>query len=532
MFQLVVESPEGAEESFPVSRFPVVIGRDPGCDVYIKHRVLSRRHGRIAVEEGRLVLEDLGSTNGTLLNGEAVASRQVQPGDRIRIGPLELRVEPSAEDAGEPAPESVQPDAAPVESVMLEYHLSAATLPADLEHSLSPAAVDVAKAPQMFHALYRTSRKLGLLARLDDFLKASLEAVFDIIGAERGVILVSEAGPGGRPFFDPKFAYVRGRGFVEPDGHAPSTGLLRRAVESREALLVHDALQDARFNEQKSIVEQKARSILCAPLWDEESCFGAVLLESRSRPGAFNRDDRALLTAISNLVAIRIRQEALRENLLREERVRSDLARYHSPDVVEALLRDPAMLDAARRDVTVLFADVKNSTGIAERIGEEAVYRLLHGFYEIAAEAVFGRRGHLNKFIGDAALAVFNAPVEIADHAVRAVDAAGDIVRRVTEHGARQPDHACGVRIGVNTGWVIAGNLGPRNRLEYTVIGDAVNVTERLSKVETASPLGIVVGEETRHRLEGRFPGSDHGELPVKGRARPVRVYEVRIPME
>ena len=245
------------------------------------------------------------------------------------------------------------------------------------------------------------------------------------------------------------------------------------------------------------------------------------------RKAVFTEDDRALLTGIANLIAIRFGQERLRDRLAVEARLRQDLARYNSPDVVEALVKQGGRMEPGRRVVTILFADIRDSTALAERLGMEAVHALLHRFYEMAAEAIFRHAGHLNKFVGDGVLAVFNAPIEVDKHAMRAVQAARDLSRAIDGFGRETPDRAFRVRIGINTGTVIAGDIGPQNRREYTVIGDAVNVAERLSKVETGT--GLALGEETWSGLDGTIEGIDRGEIAVKGRGKPVRVFEVRV---
>jgi len=493
----------------------VVIGRDPTCELPVSHPTLSRRHCKFTVEGAQCFVEDLGSMNGTLLNEVPVRERKaVGPGDVIRVG--ELKFVLVAEEAlGEPGAGS----AADVEQVMMEYSLR----PQSAE-SLAPSAVDRVRAPKMFFTLYNVSKKLSTLGTADELLETSLGAILQVIPADRGLLALRDASTG---LLAVRSGRARDRGLGNVSAQILSTTVLKRAVEERKAILAADAQSDPRFADQRSIVSQDIRSILCAPLWDEEQVYGAIYLDAVGRKAAFTEDDRALLTGIANLVAIRFGQERLRDRLAVEARLRQDLARYHSPDVVEALVKQGGRMAPGRRVVTVLFADIRDSTALAERLGEEAVHALLHRFYEMAAEAIFRHGGHLNKFVGDGVLAVFNAPIEVDRHALRAVQAAKDLSRAIDAFSRETPDRAFRVRIGINTGAVIAGDIGPQNRREYTVIGDAVNVAERLSKVETTA--GLALSEETWSGLDGTIEGADRGEIVVKGRAKPVRVYELRV---
>lgn len=501
-----------------VAKFPFIIGRDPLCDLPVNQPVLSRQHCVIEQRENQFFVKDLGSTNGTTVNGDAVSNRPLQNGDVIGIGDVAISFQLDG-----PKTEHGPENAKPVQAAMEEYSLH--TMPGQniVDMPSLPRVTDVNKASRMFYILYQLSKKLSLLVNLDDLLKISMESIFHVIRADRGLLFLRNK----ENELYVKFAFSREQGFIQPGTMKVSSTVLKRALDERVAILTSDAMHDPRFSEQMSVVQQKIRSVLCAPLWDDEDSYGTIYLDSISRTYAFTEDDRALLTGIANLIAIRMKQEQLHDRLASEHRLRTELAKYHSPDVVELLVRQHGKLDTGRREVTVLFADIQNSTGIAEKLGEDEVHKLLNHFYELASEAVFRNQGHVNKFIGDAILGLFNAPLEVAGHECRGVGAARDMISAIKQYNAQNPNRAFRLRVGINTGWVIAGNIGPQNRLEYTVIGDAVNVAERLCKVETSS--SVAVSEDTWKRLNGQFKGRDLGELVLKGRAKPVRIYEVEV---
>ncbi len=212
--------------------------------------------------------------------------------------------------------------------------------------------------------------------------------------------------------------------------------------------------------------------------------------------------------------------------LLEEARRRDALARYLSPDVVELVARDPARLrlGGERREVTVMFADVCAFTRIAEKLEPEAVVALLSELFTVASEIVHRRGGMVDKFIGDAVMAVWGAPTGGPDDATRALDAAEDLRRWVETANRRwQPRYGVEIAlgIGVATGPAVAGNLGSERRMEYTVIGEAVNVAARLETL--AQPGQILVAASTRAALaDGDARLRPAGERTIAARVLPV----------
>ena len=277
-----------------------------------------------------------------------------------------------------------------------------------------------------------------------------------------------------------------------------------------------------------SIVQYNIRSALCVPLWESEQTYGVLYVDNLATTHAFTRADLELLTAICNLVAIRIKQDELREKLHKEEVLRTNLSKYHSPDVVERLLnRGDGEMEVVEREVTVLFADIVASTTLAEKMGPTEVTSLLNQFFEMATTAVFDHHGSVNKFIGDEVMAIFNAPLDVPDHGYNAVQAAVKIIKGVERHNENFPDRPFQVRIGINTGIVVAGDIGTLQRQEYTVLGDSVNIAARLVKIPDLNR--IAIGEATYEKLEGRCPAKDLGEIVLKGKQKPVRVYEIEM---
>ncbi len=223
--------------------------------------------------------------------------------------------------------------------------------------------------------------------------------------------------------------------------------------------------------------------------------------------------------------------EVSERDLVSETRARTALSRYLPADVVELVVKEPARLalGGERRLVTVLFADVVGFTRLAEALAPEATVAVLNEYFALATEIVHHHRGIVDKYLGDCVMAVWGVPEQRADDAQQALEAA-EALRRWVEAANRRWRHRYGVEvqlaIGVNTGLVVAGNVGSERRLEYTVVGDAVNVAARLEA--SAAPGQILVSQETRAAAGSSPSLVELGERHLRGRTKAMTVFEVR----
>src|SRR5437870_1404018 len=201
---------------------------------------------------------------------------------------------------------------------------------------------------------------------------------------------------------------------------------------------------------------------------------------------------------------------------------------YTPKHLAEKILTSRSALEGERKQVTVLFCDLANSTPIAERIGPEAMHTLLNRFFEVALNAVHRYEGTINQFLGDGFMALFGAPISHEDHARRAVLAAVTLQRTLRAHHAELGEPhgvACQFRLGLNTGLVVVGSIGDNLRMDYTAIGDTTNLAARMQ--QTATPGTIQLAEQTYRLVAGYFDCEDLGLVEVKGKADQVRVYWV-----
>jgi adenylate cyclase len=254
-------------------------------------------------------------------------------------------------------------------------------------------------------------------------------------------------------------------------------------------------------------------------------------VDNLSAPGNFSDEDLQFLVAFSGLAALGIKNSHFAEQSRREALVRSNFERYFAPNVAADIAQqDGAIrLGGERRAVTVLFSDIRGFTAIAESMGPDAVAQLLSDYFSEMVEVIFEHGGTLDKFIGDAVMALWGAPISHDDDPDRALQAAIAMQQTIEDLNrewvaAGRPE--IGVGIGIAHGEVFAGNIGSHRRLEYTVLGDAVNVAARLCA--EAGPGEILVSEALLGVVREPVDYEYLPELGLKGKSQVVQVYRVR----
>jgi adenylate cyclase len=205
------------------------------------------------------------------------------------------------------------------------------------------------------------------------------------------------------------------------------------------------------------------------------------------------------------------------------------LERYHSPSVINRILNatETESIDAQEVDTTVMFSDIVGFTGMSEKMEPHRVALLLNEYFGEMTEIIFKYEGTLDKFIGDAIMAVFGAPLAMEDHAVRAVKTALEMREKLREFNDEKfGQEKINVRFGINSGPVVAGDIGSPKRIEYTVLGNTVNIAQRL-EAGVAKPGQIIIGANTYELVKDHFELQELGEVSLKGLEQMTKVYEV-----
>jgi len=273
----------------------------------------------------------------------------------------------------------------------------------------------------------------------------------------------------------------------------------------------------------------RIRSVLCVPVLSGDELMALIYMYKTSpaeRP--FDQQDIQLAVAIGHQASLTLQRMQLLARVGEEQRFRQVLQRFVSPTEVEFILKNypdaGALPGLAEKRVTVLFADIADSTGMAERLGPKKFGELLSRYYQQTTNIVFEFGGLVDKYLGDGIMAVFGMTGEIANHEERATRAGLSMLDRLnllTEDYGEQIT----IGVGVNTGDVVAGYVGTRQRVELTVLGDTVNVTSGLQAI--ARPNRLVIGPATQAAVVGMFETKRVGSITVKGRLREIQAYEV-----
>ncbi len=215
-----------------------------------------------------------------------------------------------------------------------------------------------------------------------------------------------------------------------------------------------------------------------------------------------------------------------------KRKIREAFQNYFSPQIMEAILKEPERLKLGgqRREVTILFSDIRSFTTLSEGFPPQQVTRMLQEYFTEMTDAVYATDGILDKYIGDAVMAFWGAPIDQIDQADRAVRTAIDMIRRLDKLKIKWAEEGLPVfdiGIGINLGVATVGNFGSAKRFDYTLIGDAVNVASRLELLNKDFNSHIIISKSTRDQLTTPISVKDLGEVPVKGRDEPIRVFEV-----
>ena len=535
MIQLFYEV-DGRPQVYTLLKEEISIGRSSENDVVLNDFSVSRKHAvLVRNKDDEWTLKDNHSTNGVRVNGKQVPESLVKDGDELAVGTFTLRLRDDPSIASYPRgpgkKESTSTFIRPLEEFNEDFGLEKDMAPADSTVFRKRGSLDLAYKNKVFEILVQVAKTLISADELETVLEKVMDLIFEYLPVDRGFLLLMDEGGE----LKTRVARVKSSRMTSmAEGEVPfSRTIVDMVVRQKVAFLTSDAQKDDRFDMGQSIRIQHIRSAMCVPLWDRGTVIGVIHVDSPIYVGTFKSEDLDLLTALANFAAVAIERASLHLRVEEDKRIRTRLERYHSPAVIEEIIADSSgtgsLKRASTKNVTVLFADIVGFTTLSEKMAPEAIATLLHTFFTIAAEAVFSVDGTLDKFIGDEAMAFFGAPIEQEDHAWRGIMAAWKMRESLESWNLQREgagERRLEVRIAINSGEVVVGEIGSDRRVDYTVLGTPVNVAARIEQF-VASPGEIVIGPATYEAVKDRVKAAQMGFFALKGLVSQVPLFKL-----
>ncbi|HTM20222.1 MAG TPA: adenylate/guanylate cyclase domain-containing protein [Kofleriaceae bacterium] len=516
MFELVFLTGARAGQVVPITK-TLLAGRSPDCSLEVPDPNASRQHSRIIYDGATCSAADNGSSNGTFVNDHKLATTvKLNPGDIIRLGETRLRFQEkkraSSDSTGSSSIFGFSKDSTE-----------------DLSQSILLRVEDLAKRadPEILaarlSAIIKVSKALVNINRIEQVFDGILETLFEVFPqADRGFLMIGDHAEA----LEPKAMRSRGKGVTE-NLHV-SMSICKKALETRTAILFDDQKSND-FNHGMSIVSLKIRSAMTIPLMVNEDVLGLLQIDTPEKDKVFTKDDLELALAVSQQAAIALHNALLLSKVEHETTVRNNLMRFLPGPLVDQALNGQFDLGGRTCVGTILFSDVVGFTRLSETMHPEQVVSMMNDYFSRMLPCIESHSGSIDKFLGDAIIAVWGIPIDKGESPFNATQAAlamQNALAGLNSISARDGKPQLGMAIGVNTGQVVAGNIGAETRKEYTVIGDAVNTAQRIESAGGRHQ--VYVSEATWGELKGRGFGLRLPPLHAKNKSEPLAVYSIR----
>ena len=530
---------------------PISIGRAKSSSLMLDDTNISRLHAVVLrTPGGQWQIVDRGSVNGIKVNGIRVNEATLRPNDEMVLGEHRIRFE-EPEVAGILVHDTTRlPQRFVQELTRPASPYSGSFLPvipvagggepdARRRGKPEPRAQALERENSLLTLLLRVNRILSDLQNVNVVAERVLDLVLEIEGVERGyAMLLEESSMGANDFkhgdysFQP--ALLRSHdNSPRTDGQDPpkliiSQTIIRRVMESGLPLLLTDAQSPgASIPVSQSMARSGVQSAMCAPLGNRERNFGILYVDSPSQRRLFSQEALDIFAVIAVQAGLAIDRVRTQDEIARQNLKLSALERFLSPEVASKVAADAAdlRLGGRKQTATLLFADIRSFTAMAETTPPEQVVEILNGFFQQMTNVIFQHEGTIDKFLGDGLMCLFGAPFAHWDDALGAVHAAVEMQAALAELNRMEVHAPLRMGIGIHTGEVIIGYMGSARRMDYTAIGDTVNVAARLTA--EAEPDQILVSAATWKAMREKVPARSLPARKLKGRGEPIEVLEI-----
>lgn len=564
MATLALIDEQSIKNRYLIEKDTVTVGRRTDNDILIPNMMVSGHHAEIRKIEQKYYLADLQSTNGTLVNGVRIDDKtEIHHYDHIVLGNVEfvfliddnarvnidqIRSSPTASIATAQTkpdetgfsnrikPETLMELIKVIRTKMIaKYHADdPVTLDqlTELEHSVGTLGTQLKeyeRSQERLNTLYEVGKVINLILEPDELLNTIIDLALKVMNADSGFIMLYDE----QRQLIPKISRRIQTDELKSGSTTFSTTIARTVAESGESILTSDAEKDARFQDGASIITHHIRSVICSPLKNKDQVvIGVLYVGSNVTSNVFSKSDVELLEAFSNHAAIAIENAKLYEEKRRKEHLKSALERYVSKQIAEMIMSKDVSGDIRfapeKKEVTILFSDIRGFTPLSEALSPEEIVDILNRYFSRMIQIIFKYNGTLDKFLGDSIMALFGAPTASGEDAVSAIRTAIEMQQTLKAFNEEQrslgkPEIEVG--IGIATGPVVVGNIGSDQRMEYTAIGDRVNLSSRLQG--KAGGHQILVCSRTYEKAKNHIQAKKLEPIMVKGKSMPIEVYEI-----
>jgi adenylate cyclase len=527
----LIRRPDGTSTVFEIALPNVRIGRSAENDIVLEDstRSVSRFHAQLELDSvGKATLTDLKSANGTFVNEQIVNGPVLLAQDDIvRVGEYRLifRDKSASLTRREATPSpAFQIETAPVALSELQAH------PNLLE--------TVTNSPELrgLELLHEVGVRLARTVTASDVVETAVDLLFRIEGVQRATLMSWDDaqqsfrqadifGRDGKKVIDGRTVAS-----FDPRNIVLSQSILKKVREENRPLHIRDARAHAELGHSLSIIRAGIQAAFCSPLTFQGRFLGVLYADNLFAPDAFSPADFRIFTTIAAQTGLALASALTRGELLKREVEQAAMRLYLSPQLADLITEGGGgvELGGVLQPVTVLFADIRNFTQLSEELDAREVVLLLNEFFTAMTDVILEAGGTLDKYIGDCVMALFGAPLPADDDLQRGMNASMAMQREVDQLNASRRQRGLGeIRIGVglHTGPAVVGNIGSAQRMQYTAIGDTVNVAARL--VQLAKPGQVVVSEEVRAASPESFELL--GEVTLKGRQRKMNIYSMML---
>jgi adenylate cyclase len=531
-FKLRLQLQGDVEKTVRVNRDEFVVGRLPVCDLHLPFLEISRHHSRfVKTETGTWLIEDLGSTNGTRLNEKIILSPQpIKDGDIVHLGSIYLKImltEHSQHNQAAPNFSSQE-----IKTYGNAKELQERWIEVD---NFKEDETNYQIAISRLKDLVDIAKNLNSAVSIEAIFYQVKQIVFrNLPCIERLALLVDVQGSGKLQVLNAAVRDICDPLELTLDGSWISRTICQKVFTEKVAIKTADAQRDERFDQQQSISDKGIRSALAVPVWDNNLVVGVLYADACIHFNPWSQggdEDLSFFSALGNIVASAVQRWRLIHKLRSEETIRQRLERYHSPGVVQHIMAEGVLeegrLKPIEADISVLFADLVGFTALSQRLSPRQIAQLLNSLFEEMLKEIFAAGGTLDKFIGDCIMAFFGAPKPQSDHADRALRAAKRMLYRLDRLNAcRTFCEPLQLRIAINSGKAIVGDVGSSQRVDYTVLGTTINLASRMQHI--CLPGECVVSEETFARLRRKQGLVEMEQYRFKGINQPVLIYQTK----